>query len=371
LPKILQQNGYRTGLIGKWHLGGPYEEVMAPNKHPLDQGFDYFFGYDRAEITYYDSDLLWRNRQSGVEAKGYLTEQITTEAIDFIDRNKDSDNPFFLYLSHHAPHEPVVAPPKQYLEPFDIDGGFMDNVYATIYAMDKGISDVMSHLKKSGLDENTLVIFASDNGTPGTYPWPANGPLRGFKRNYYEGGMRVPMIIRWPGKVPAGKDCTDMISAMDIMPTIFEAAGLNVPQNLNLDGRSVLGVFKGQSHIPKDRTLFWAGPNGSVSFKLDNYIKKAKELGVSRWNLLPFGWYARKGKWKLIDPSDGTIELYDLQTDIGEHNNIAAKHPKIVEEILAEYRQWINQSSPPQIANVEGWKKLKARQYTIENSGKL
>ncbi len=190
LPRLMQADGYQTALIGKWHLGRKrvienceHKFSFVPEMHPLKQGFDYYFGFDSAQTTYYNSTDLWRNEIYGVEPKGYLTDQFTSEAIGFIDRCREK--PFFLYLSYNAPHVPIETPPQEYLVSFESTGNRKaDDVFGSIFAMDKGIGDILSHLAQTGIEKDTLVIFASDNGAWLGSPLPTNGSLRGYKRNY-------------------------------------------------------------------------------------------------------------------------------------------------------------------------------------------
>jgi uncharacterized sulfatase len=336
---------------------GSHELSFVDRMHPLKQGFGYYFGFDAAETTYYDSPLLWRNDTFGAEPVGYLTEQLTNEAIKFIDAS--GKEPFFLYLAYNAPHEPITTPPQQYLAGFETTGNrAIDDTIGTIRAMDKGIGDVLEHLKKSGIEENTLVIFASDNGATFNSPLPSNGDLRGYKRNYYEGGIRVPLIAYWPGRIAAAKIESQTISVMDIMPTILDSAGVGVPQSLELDGKSVLDVIC-EGGGDDERILCWAGPNGRYGMKLGNYKAIAKERSVSVWDVLPIGWYCRKGQWKLVDPSSGLLELYNLSNDIAEENNIIEQYPEKAAELKKIFTKWLMQMQPPKECEIQGWERLR------------
>jgi uncharacterized sulfatase len=363
LVNLLRENGYSTALVGKWHLGRKREKGASafnyiPEKHPMSQGFDHFWGFDAAETTYYDSKDLWSGRTLGAKPEGYLTDQLTKEAIKYIDNNSGGGKPFFLYLAYNAPHGPIARPPQEYLEPFDLGNEMMNNIAGTIHAMDKGIGDVMEHLKKLNIDKDTLVLFASDNGAPFGHPLPSNGNLKGYKRQYYEGGIRAPLIARWPGRLPQGVSFNQMASVMDILPTVLDAAGIDVPRSFELDGRSLLPVLTGRERSLR-QSLCWAGPNGRYSISLGQYKKKAAEMGVSHWDILPAGWYVRKGDWKLIEPSSGKPELYNLADDIEEENNLIAEYPELAEELKGIFRQWISEMPPPVLCNVAEWEKFK------------
>jgi uncharacterized sulfatase len=226
--------------------------------------------------------------------------------------------------------------------------------------MDAGVGEVMAHLQEKGLEEDTLVIFASDNGTPAWYPVPGNGALRGHKRQYYEGGMRVPMIVRWPGKVKAEVVCGEMISGMDVLPTVLAAAGVELPGEVELDGRNMLGVLKGIEKGSKERTLCWAGPMGSSSVvERRAVIKRAKKLKTSEYALYPPGWYVLRGKWKLIDPGTGKLALYNLENDIGEREDVAGEYPEKVRELRETFRKWIRTMPKPKRWDEEKWKKIR------------
>lgn len=363
LVKLLQKDGYATSLIGKWHLGQKREDYgddffAAEGKHPLDQGFDYYFGFDRAETTYYNSPFISRNRDFGIKTGGYLTDHLTDEAIKFIDKSISDSKPFFTFLSYNAPHNPISKPPEKYCK-FTLDTGneWLDNFYNTIYAMDCAIGKVIYHLAEKGIEEDTLVIFASDNGASWNFPMPANGALRGYKRQFFEGGHKVPMIFRHKGKIKAGCDCSESVSIMDVMPTILDIAGICVDDKLNIDGISLKELIYSQEQL-EDRTFFWAGPMGTSSTEEHraNVRKARRELGgVSVWSLNPPGWCVIRGKWKLIDEGDGVERLYNLEDDIAESNDLSGMKPRIVKELKSAYISWRKGLAKPKMWNEDFW----------------
>jgi len=330
LPKMLKEAGYRTALIGKWGLGGP-DSTGTPNK----QGFDYFFGYlcQRHAHNYYP-EFLFRNDErvplknevpggrldgAGVATKKveYSHDLIVEEALKFVQKNKAG--PFFLYLAVTIPHANNEGG-KNGMEVPDY-GIYADRNWpepdkgraAMIARLDRGVGRLMQKLKDLGIEDNTLVFFASDNGPHregGANPefFDSNGPLRGIKRDLYEGGIRVPLIARWPGRIKAGV-VTDHASAFwDFLPTCLEIAGA-VPL-AGTDGISLLPTLLGQSAWQrKHEFLYWEfHEGGSIQA-------------------------VRMDRWKAVRPVGKPLELYDLQTDLGETKNVAGGHPEIVAKI--------------------------------------
>jgi len=328
---LLKDAGYATALTGKWGLGAS-GSVGIPNR----QGFDYFYGYlcQRHAHNYYP-EFLFRNEERvplegnrvenprpdgagvAVEKTQYSHDLIVKESLAFIARN--STKPFFLYLALTIPHANNEAGKEGMEVPTDAPYSNRNwpaqqkNHAAMITRMDSDIGTIMAQLKEFGIDENTLVIFSSDNGPHregGADPefFKSSGPLRGIKRDLYEGGIRVPMIARWPGKIHEGA-VSDHVSAFwDFLPTAAEIAGVRVPGNI--DGISYLPALLGKEQR-KHEFLYWEFHEGRAS-------KQA----------------VRMGKWKAVRlrPS-APLELYDLSTDKGEKNNIASIFPDIVKKI--------------------------------------
>jgi len=341
VAEVLKSAGYRTALVGKWGLGEA-ETVGIPTK----QGFDYFFGYlnQRHAHNYYPS-FLWCNEErvklrnivpneddegSGVSTNklDYSPDLFTAEALKFIEQNSRAS--FFLYLAYILPHANNEAKNKG-MEVPDL-GEFANKDWpepekgkaAMITRMDRDIGRLMALLKRLGLDNETVVIFTSDNGPHkegGADPdfHNSSGPLRGIKRDLYEGGIRVPMIVRWPGKVKAGKTSEHVWAHWDFLPTAAAIAGVKPPANI--DGISMLPALRGQRQRGHE-FLYW----------------EFHERG--------FDQAVRMGDWKavrrdLVDP----IELYNLKDDLGERDNIAAKHPEIIKKIEAYLKSARSESS--------------------------
>ncbi|MBA7644669.1 MAG: sulfatase-like hydrolase/transferase [Calditrichaeota bacterium] len=329
VAKLLKQAGYATALIGKWGLGGP-DSTGIPNR----QGFDYFFGYlcQRHAHNYYP-EFLFRNEErvplSGnrvaeprldgagfaVERAQYSHDLLAREALAFVERSRD--NPFFLYLALTIPHANNEGGPKGMEVPSTEPYANEDwpepqkGHAAMITRMDRDIGRLLAKIRELGLDEETLVIFTSDNGPHregGTDPEfnDSNGPLRGIKRDLYEGGIRVPLIARWPGRIRPGDESDHVSAFWDFLPTVCEIAGVKPYEGT--DGLSYLpALFGGEQK--EHEFLYWE-------------FKSIQAVRMGDWKGIRFG-------------TKSKLELYDLKNDMGENNDIAGKHPDIVARIEA------------------------------------
>jgi arylsulfatase A-like enzyme len=313
---VLKKQGYATAVIGKWHVG------IEPEYRPLKRGFDEFYGflghgahdYFKLQITN-EHNSIYRNDKP-INDTGYLTDNLGREAVSFIERNQK--RPFFLYLPFNAVHWPLQALQK-YIKRFDTGDENRDIYLAMLTSMDEAIGKVLDALKRTGADDNTLLIFFSDNGGA-RKNFANNGALRDYKQSVYEGGIHVPFIVRWPGKLPKGTVCEEPVISLDVMPTICAAAGAALPNDRVYDGKDMLPVLRGQMKGPLHKTLFW-----------DDGVKQ---------------WAVREGKWKLLFNREGSLELYDLEGDIGEKNNLAKQNPEIVKHLQQTYKAWKNQMAP-------------------------
>jgi len=333
VAKVLKHAGYTTGAIGKWGLGYP-----GSSGEPLNEGFDYFYGYNcQREAHFYYPRHLWENREK-VELPGNDTEKetgvyapdlMTAKALDFVRRN--SGKPFFLYFPITIPHAELAVPEdslNQYKggfpeKPFPGDDNYGAQQYpraayaAMVSRMDRYIGELMELLRELKLDKDTVVMFSSDNGPHregGADPdfFDSSGPFRGCKRDLYEGGIRVPMIARWPGRIKAGSSTGQVSAFWDIMPTLAELVKQPVPENI--DGISFLPVLLGEkSRQRQHEYLYW------------EFHEQGGRQAV------------RKGNWKAVrlnvSKEPAATELYNLAEDIGEKRNIADKHPEIVREL--------------------------------------
>ena len=323
LPERLKEAGYRTALVGKWHLG------VRQDSRPLSRGFDEFFGFLGGAHAYVPAgdtpaNPIYRG-DSPVKEQEYLTDAFAREAEAFIDRNHT--RPFFLYLAFNAVHSPLQAPEKYTSRFSSIPAGNRRTFAAMLSAMDDAVGKVLQALRRHGIEENTLIIFLSDNGGPTRQTTSSNGPLRGFKGQVLEGGIRVPFMMQWKGRVPAGKTLSAPVISLDIAPTVLAAAGISQPAGL--DGKDLLPFLaQEQAGSPHD-ALFWRfGDQKAV----------------------------RRGDWKLVTlPAEGT-RLYNLSSDIGEAKDLSAANDATVREMTGLLEDWEKGLRPP------AWKRAPARQ---------
>ena len=373
--KLFKDAGYATGLVGKWHLGS-----HKPGQHPNDRGFDYYFGFDRAHTEKYDSKILQRNRD-GAEAVGWLADQISDEAVNFVSRAAKQQRPFFLYVAYNEPHSPTPRPPQKYIDHFKSGSDVVDVHFATIYGMDQGIGRIIEELKKNGQLDETLILYGSDNGLGQSeyhQPFqasgrnysvgvPGNGPLRGCKWTPWEGGVRVPFIARLPHG--AVKTSSALVSIIDVLPTALDYAGISVPAAYRLDGTSFLPVLKGESDGNANRMLFWACdarppypdvyPDWRPEFaRLAESQPRKGNRDIPRKDRHPPGWYVLTPEWKLIGWGDIAPALIDRAQDPYERQDVSAQHPERVATLRREFDTWILSQKPPQNYSRKQWEQM-------------
>ncbi|MBC8181304.1 sulfatase [candidate division KSB1 bacterium] len=331
--EVLKKSGYTCASIGKWHLG------EYPGTGPLIQGFDVnvggnHLGHPKSYFSPYKNKFL----PDGLEGE-YLTDRLTDETLQFLEQNKKK--PFFIYLPHYAVHTPIQAKEKLIEKYTKKEGSYGQNnpAYAAmIESTDTGVGRILAKLEELQLTDNTIVFFFSDNG--GVRRITSMEPLRGGKGMLYEGGIRVPCIIKWPGQTRPGSECQIPIVSTDFYPTILQMAGLNKPENVLLDGESIAPLLTGKSGL-KRKAIFWHFPA---------YLQgKAKGARDPYFRTRPGG-VVRMGDWKLIEYfEDGDFELYNLKNDIGEKNNLAEEKPdkvKELHEVMSDWRKSVNAPVP-------------------------
>jgi arylsulfatase A-like enzyme len=328
IARVLRDASYTTALCGKWHLG--YTIDRAPNHH----GFDHFFGLLSGNHNFFthresngDADLY--SNEKPIEMKGYSTDLITQHALKFLQSAAsagvpNSPKPFFLYLAYNAPHWPIQGPDDEHIEITRTNWtrGTRETYVKMVEAMDEGIGQVLAFLDKAGLAENTLIVFTSDNGGD---KLSRNEPLAKQKGTLWEGGIRVPCIARFPGKIPAGSETKQVAITMDWSATILGLAGAKPPKDRPLDGVDLLPILSGKQQ--KERTLFWRR-------------KDVKFVQTHR--------AVRDGNWKCIeDQKTGETFLYDLANDVSESMNLAAEKAKITERLKKKLDRWEEDIDPP------------------------
>ncbi|MCW1735461.1 arylsulfatase [Anaerorudis cellulosivorans] len=340
---LLKETGYKTTLIGKWGLG-----VEGTSGDPLKQGFDSYYGYlcqvlahnhapeylmENGEKVYLDNKVVWTDTSHwtkglgsySIEINQFSQELFTKRALKFIEENRN--DPFFLYFSVIIPHDNGEAPEgKRYsdipsFEPYDDkDWTESEKGYAAMITyLDKDVEIILDKLKELGIDENTLVIFTSDNGgdSPGSFYTESNQPFRGHKRDLYEGGIRVPFIARGTGKIEPGTQTGHVSAFWDFMPTVCELAGIEIPDIT--DGISYLPAMLGQPQQKHDHLYFEFHEQGGKQAVI-------KE----NWELIRFD---------VKNPEKTRVELYNLEIDIGEQNNLTEQMPEKVAELLPLFSQ--------------------------------
>jgi arylsulfatase A-like enzyme len=323
VAEALKPLGYATAQIGKWHRGRLPDGSFT---HPLDQGFDETFGFlDAKHAWEHYPKFLYRGREKE-PTSGYTADMFSDEGIAFMRRNRN--RPFFLYLAYIESHFLIEAPEEDVALfrgkfPEKDPSKPLNATYAAmIHRMDKGIGRVMKALDELGLAENTIVAFTSDNGATfeagnqGTSNYhDSNRPFRGQKRSLEEGGIREPGVVRWPGRVPAGRKCEEPVHNIDILPTFLAAAGGAPDPAWKVDGSNLLEVWLGKAKVP-ERTLFW-------EWNAESHDMRA----------------AMRGDFKLLEIG-GTRFLYNVREDPGERRTLFAEYPEIFKRLQADWKAW-------------------------------
>ncbi len=332
----LRAAGYVTGLVGKWHLG------LDDLHHPQIRGFTEFFGFLGGANPYLPKGKgvvprVLRGKQDAQE-KEFLTEAFAREAVSFIERHQKA--PFFLYLAFNAPHGPLEAASK-YLKRFEHIKDETRRTYAAmVSAMDDAIGQVLAKLRETGLEENTLIVFLSDNGGPTDVNGSSNWPFRGVKGELREGGIRTPFLLQWKARLPAGRVYDHPVISLDIAPTALAAGHAPIPPEARFDGVNLLPYLTGQNPAPPHDTLYWR-----FSFPPNQ---------PDRWK-----WAIRQGDWKLFtdidanrkksaqDVRNGNLKLVNLAEDITESKDLSQQHPEKVEALHEAWKKWNAEMAPP------------------------
>ena len=349
IAEMLAPAGYATAAIGKWHLG--YPEPFRAHR----QGFDFFFGLPYSNDMHKKPDDEQMRAQHGlweiplldndevVEAppvQETLTQRYTARVIEFIRVNRE--RPFFLYLPHTFPHNPVYASEE-------FHGRSEHGLYAdSVEEIDWSTGQILDLLDELAIAERTMVVFTSDNGPTRAAPVARfgihagsgdAGPLRGFKGNTFEGGMRVPAIFRLPGAIPAGRTTNEVASILDLLPTIAELAGVEPPKDRVIDGRSIAGLLRGETEEPEERPFFYYFGHQLQAVRLGRWklflqIHNYPSRPISLWYEMLDDLFERHYR---LWPQP---ELYDLEADIGEKTDVAAEHPDVVERLTVIAREF-------------------------------
>jgi len=338
LFELMHAAGYRTACIGKWHLG--YNEPFLPQNKSIDEFYGFYEAFslytpksNRNIMNYkhkiFQEKHIRRQKRKGpcaivhngevVEEKEYLTTKLAEEACRFIRQNEK--NPFFLYVPFNAPHTPFQAP-KSYYDRFpDVKDKNKRVYYAMIAALDDAVGEIMKQVKESGIEENTLIFFTSDNGGATYTGATDNGDLKGGKITHFEGGLNVPFVMKWKGTIPPGYQYHEPVSLMDIFTTAFSSCHLPAPQDIPVDGVDLIPYLSGGKSQPPHEYLFWR---------------------------TDFNKTVRNGRWKLIvNTRDNILFLYDIEADKQERYDMKDKYPAIVEQLLTNLAEWESELKPP------------------------
>ena len=337
LGEVFQANGYRTAMFGKWHLGDNYP------LRPEDQGFDHVIRIGGGGVNqtpdYWENDnfddTYWVNSKP-TPYKGYSTDIFFNETMSFINESQAKKQPFFIYLATNAPHSPFTVA-ERYSKPY-LDKGVpkrMSSFYGMITNIDDNLGRLMAHLKKIDLDDNTILVFMSDNGTSGGLEkspeageWQGfNAGMRATKGSNYEGGHRVPFFIRWPnGEVKGGRDVNTMTAHLDLMPTLVDLAELNMPDSNAIDGMSLKPLLTSTNA----GDIKW--PNRTL------VVHSQKRENPKKWSKFA----VMNQRWRLTSQT----ELYDITLDAGQKNNVANQYPEVVKSLTAQYESWWKTLTP-------------------------
>jgi arylsulfatase A-like enzyme len=321
MAERFRKAGYRTGMVGKWHLGD------TPAHHPLSRGFEEYFGFLGGAHAYFPprEGAPARRRApilrgtEAVEEKEYLTTAFTREAVAYIRRH--AKEPFFLYLTYNAVHNPLEAT-AEHLERFRGVSDLKRRKFAAMLAaLDDGVGSVLGALREAGIEDDTLVFFLSDNGGPTLATTSSNGPLRGVKGQAFEGGIRVPFIAQWKARLPQGRTFDQPVIALDVLPTALAAAGIDLAADAKLDGVDLLPHLNASAANAPHEFLYWRFGDRAA---------------------------ARRGQWKLVRQGRGAAwQLFDLATDSGEANDLTATRPETAAELRKAFESWERELAEP------------------------
>jgi uncharacterized sulfatase len=410
LAERLKEKGYATAHIGKWHIGtrdremvqrylakegvedvesytyynlgkeyehirrelkkNGYEGSVIQRDHPLNNGFDYYFGYNMWESPFYNATNVWEGFEPAGLIKDYNTDVFTDKAMDFMKQSMAEGKPFYIQLHYHAVHSPLTPKaPEKYFDRFDSGSFILDNFYAHVYGVDENVRRMREFLAENGQDENTIFVFTSDNGGAVGFNscLPGNAPYIGHKAMMYMGGFRVPLFFYWPDGIKKAHASDQLVTTLDILPTLIDIAGGSCPEGL--DGKSLQPLFDNEDDHQLRDHLAIGGIHGRVwAFHRETAIY---EENVSR-EIAPSGFIVANDRYILryisetipnlytdcLDGIPANYGLFDYVQDPGERNNLVDTHPELVQELKDI---WLRESSnypPPAAWSIDKWEAI-------------
>lgn len=339
IAEMLQQQGYATAHLGKWHLGFDLEEGSGPRPTPGDQGFEYWMAtINNAAPSHHNPNNFVKNGNALGVIEGYSSHIVVEEAENWLDNHRNPEQPFFLNLWFHEPHQRVAAPEVLTQRHANTD---LPEYYGSIENMDLAIGQLMTKLEEIGEIENTLIIFMSDNGS---YRWTSNGPFKAGKTKIWEGGIRVPGIIKWPGKITPGSQEITPAGVFDILPTIAEITGAKLPDK-TIDGVSLVPLFNSEQ-LQREKPLYWfySPSRPAVAIREGDWNMVADpEMDIPTDNMFQEEWIG------MVKETDLTnFRLYNLRKDPGQQNDLTEqnqeKFHEMKEKLLKLHREVVEEA---------------------------
>ncbi len=405
LAEKLHDLGYSTAHIGKWHIGKKNDQMIIDalkrhgindtlqsnlvarlypeinqelldsgylgsviDKHnPLENGFDYYFGYNYWASNFYNSTRVWENYKHAGKQKDYNTDVFTDTALSFIKKQLKIKKPFFVQIHYQAVHDSLKPKaPDKYFSHFNSESYDLNNFYAHVYGVDENVKRIIDYLDSQNVLKNTIIVFTSDNGAQSGGPsvLPGNAPFPGFKATYYQGGIRVPLFFYWSGKIKPGVKSDKLVSNLDILPTLIDAAGGKVPESI--DGKSLIPILTRQSDEPVHDYLFWAGLHSrNWGYTSDKALKNDVRFAPYAWAIIKDDYLLRYVGTiipdlysDLINGREPVYELYNIKLDPSETNNLIDVMPEKVKELKSVYFERAKSFPPPFTNRIEKWKEI-------------
>ena len=405
LAEKLHDLGYATAHIGKWHIGKKNDQMITDalrrngindtlqynqvirmypvidrelldsgylgsvidSHNPVENGFDYYFGYNYWASNFYNSTRVWENYKHAGKQKNYNTDVFTDTALSFIRKQLKIKKPFFVQIHYQAVHDSLKPKaPDKYFNKFNSDSYDLNNFYAHVNGVDENVKRIIDYQDSHSELTNTIIVFTSDNGAQSGGPsvLPGNAPFTGFKATYFQGGIRVPLFFYWPGKIKPGIKSDKLVSNLDIMPTLIDAAGGKVPESI--DGKSLLPILSQQSDEPVHEYLFWAGLHSrNWGYTSDMALKNDVRFAPYAWAIIKDDYLLRYVGTvipdlyaDLINGRPPVYELYNIKSDPSETHDLISEMPEKAEELKSLYFSRAKSFPPPFNNRLEKWKEI-------------